>query len=111
MINLQPISLTEIGIEHYLLVSAMVFVIGICGLFLNRKNIITILMSVELMLLAVNINLVAFSVYLQNLSGQIFTFFILTVAAAEAAIGLAILVVYYRNRGTVEVQDINTLKG
>lgn len=101
----------SIGIEHYLFVSAMVFLVGICGLFLNRKNIITILMSIELMLLSVNINMVTFSTYLQNLTGQIFTFFILTVAAAEAAIGLAILVIYYRNRGSVEVEDINTLKG
>jgi NADH-quinone oxidoreductase subunit K len=108
---LEQISIAKIGVEHFLLVSAIVFIIGICGLFLNRKNIITILMSIELMLLSVNINLVTFSVYLQNLSGQIFTFFILTVAAAEAAIGLAILVTYYRNRGSVEVEDINTLKG
>jgi NADH-quinone oxidoreductase subunit K len=105
------LSFATIGIEHFLLVSAIIFVIGICGLFLNRKNIITILMSIELMLLAVNINLVTFSVYLQNLSGQVLAFFILTVAAAEAAIGLAILVTYYRNRGSVEVEDINSLKG
>ncbi|MCH2548171.1 MAG: NADH-quinone oxidoreductase subunit NuoK [Alphaproteobacteria bacterium] len=100
-----------IGIEHYLVVSSLLFVIGICGIFLNRKNVITILMSIELMLLSVNINFVAFSTYLGDLSGQIFTFFVLTVAAAEAAIGLAILVIYYRNRGSIAVEDINLMKG
>ena len=101
----------SIGLEHYLTVAAMLFVIGIFGIFLNRKNIIVILMSIELMLLAVNINMVAFSAFLGDLAGQIFTLFILTVAAAEAAIGLAILVVFYRNRGSIDVQDVNVMKG
>ena len=101
----------SIGLEHYLTVAAMLFVIGIFGIFLNRKNIIVILMSIELMLLAVNINMVAFSSFLGDLAGQIFTLFILTVAAAEAAIGLAILVVFYRNRGSIDVQDVNVMKG
>lgn len=101
----------SITIDHYLMLSTLLFVTGICGIFLNRKNIITILMSIELMLLAVNINMVAFSVHLGDLTGQIFTMFILTVAAAEAAIGLAILVVYFRNRGTIDVDDISALKG
>ena len=105
------ISFQNIGIEHFLLVSAIIFVIGICGLFLNRKNIITILMSIELMLLAVNINLVTFSVYLQNITGQIFTFFILTVAAADAAIGLAILVIYFHNRKDIEIKNVSSMKG
>ncbi len=100
-----------IGIEHYLTVAAMLFVVGIFGIFLNRKNIIVILMSIELMLLAVNINMVAFSSYMGDLAGQVFTLFILTVAAAEAAIGLAILVVFYRNRGSIDVQDVNVMKG
>ena len=100
-----------IGLEHYLTVAAALFVIGIFGLFLNRKNVIIILMSIELMLLAVNINLVAFSVHLQDLVGQIFAMFVLTVAAGEAAIGLAILVVYFRNRGSIAVEDINLMKG
>ncbi len=100
-----------IGIFHYLTLSSLLFVFGICGIFLNRKNIITILMSIELMLLAVNINFVAFSVYLGDLAGQIFAIFVLTVAAAEAAIGLAILVVFYRNRGSIAVEDINAMKG
>ena len=100
-----------IGLEHYLAVAAILFTIGVFGIFVNRKNIIVILMSVELMLLAVNINLVAFSVYLGNLTGQIFAMFVLTVAAAEAAIGLAILVVYFRNRGSIAVEDINMMKG
>jgi NADH-quinone oxidoreductase subunit K len=100
-----------IGIFHYITLSSLLFVLGICGIFLNRKNIITILMSVELMLLAVNINLVAFSVYLGDVTGQIFAIFVLTVAAAEAAIGLAILVVFYRTRGSIAVEDINTMKG
>jgi NADH-quinone oxidoreductase subunit K len=101
----------EIGLPHYLSVGAMMFTIGVFGIFLNRKNVIVILMSVELMLLAVNINLVAFSSFLGDLTGQIFALFILTVAAAEAAIGLAIVVVYYRNRGSIAVDDINLMKG
>ncbi len=101
----------SIGIEHYLTVAAMLFVIGIFGIFLNRKNIIVILMSIELILLAVNINMVAFSSFLGDLAGQVFALFILTVAAAEAAIGLAILVVFYRNRGSIDVQDANVMKG
>ena len=100
-----------IGLEHYLIVAATLFVIGIFGIFLNRKNVIILLMSIELMLLAVNINLVAFSAYLQDLTGQVFTMFVLTVAAAEAAIGLAILVCFFRNRGTIDVEDINVMKG
>jgi NADH-quinone oxidoreductase subunit K len=100
-----------IGLTHYLIVAAILFTIGICGIILNRKNIIVILMSVELILLAVNINLVAFSSFLGDLTGQIFSLFILTVAAAEAAIGLAILVTYYRNRGSIAVEDINMMKG
>jgi NADH-quinone oxidoreductase subunit K len=100
-----------IGLEHYLTVAAVLFVIGIFGLFLNRKNIIIILMSVELILLSVNINLVAFSAFLGDLTGQVFTLFILTVAAAEAAIGLAILVCFFRNRGTIAVEDVNVMKG
>ena len=103
--------MTSINLEHYLILSATIFTIGIVGIFLNRKNVIVILMSIELILLAVNINLVAFSIFLNDLSGQIFTLFILTVAAAEAAIGLAIIVVYYRNSGSIRVEDINTLKG
>jgi NADH-quinone oxidoreductase subunit K len=101
----------QIGLTHYLWVAAILFAIGIFGIFLNRKNIIIILMSVELMLLAVNINFVAFSMQLNNLVGQVFAMFVLTVAAAEAAIGLAILVVYFRNRGTIAVEDINLMKG
>ena len=100
-----------IGLAHYLTVAAILFTLGIFGIFLNRKNVIIILMSVELMLLAVNINLVAFSTQLGDLVGQIFALFVLTVAAAEAAIGLAILVVYFRNRGTIAVEDINLMKG
>ena len=101
----------EIGLSHYLTLAAVLFTLGIFGIFLNRKNVIIILMSIELMLLAVNINLVAFSVELGDLVGQVFAMFVLTVAAAEAAIGLAILVVYFRNRGTIEVEDINLMKG
>jgi len=101
----------ELTLNHYLAVSAMLFALGILGIFLNRKNVITILMSIELMLLAVNINMVAFSAYSGNLEGQIFSLFILTVAAAEAAIGLAILVVFFRNRGSIAVEDVNILKG
>ena len=100
-----------VGLEHYLTVAAALFVIGIFGLFLNRKNVIIILMSIELMLLAVNINFIAFSVHLGDLTGQVFALLILTVAAAEAAIGLAIVVVYYRNRGSIAVEDINMMKG
>ena len=100
-----------IGIEHYLTVAATLFVIGIFGLFLNRKNIIIMLMSIELMLLAVNINFVAFSYYLGDLVGQVFTLFVLTVAAAEPAVGLAILVCFFRNRGTIAVEDVNVMKG
>jgi len=100
-----------IGLEHYLVLAAGLFTIGIFGIFLNRKNVIVILMSIELILLSVNINLVAFSSYLHDLVGQIFAMFVLTVAAAEAAIGLAILVVYFRRRGSIEVEDINRLKG
>jgi NADH-quinone oxidoreductase subunit K len=101
----------EIGIIHYLILSALVFVIGICGIFLNRKNLIIILISIELMLLAVNINMVAFSVHLKDLSGQIFTIFTLTVAAAEAAIGLAILVIFYRKKNSIAIDDVSELKG
>jgi NADH-quinone oxidoreductase subunit K len=100
-----------VGLGHYLTVAALLFALGIFGIFLNRKNVIVILMSVELMLLAVNINLVAFSASLGDLAGQIFVMFILTVAAAEAAIGLAIVVVYFRNRGSIEVEDISVMKG
>ena len=100
-----------VGLEHYLGVAAALFVIGIFGLFLNRKNVIILLMSIELMLLAVNINLVAFSSYLGDLTGQVFTLFVLTVAAAEAAIGLAILVSFFRNRGSIAVEDVNMMKG
>ena len=100
-----------IGLGHYLTVAAILFTLGIFGIFLNRKNVIVILMSVELMLLAVNINLVAFSTFLGDLTGQIFALFVLTVAAAEAAIGLAIVVVYFRNRGSIAVEDITMMKG
>ena len=101
----------EIGITHYLTVSAILFAIGVLGIFVNRKNIIIILMSVELILLSVNINLVAFSSFLNDLAGQVFALLVLTVAAGEAAIGLAILVVYFRNRGSIAVEDINLMKG
>ena len=101
----------EIGLAHYLTVAAILFTIGIFGIFLNRKNVIIILMSIELILLAVNINLVAFSWALEDLVGQIFAMFVLTVAAAEAAIGLAILVIYFRNRGAIAVEDVNVMKG
>lgn len=100
-----------IGLAHYLVVTATLFTLGVAGIILNRKNIIVILMSVELILLSVTINLVAFSAFLGDLTGQVFAFFVLTVAAAETAIGLAILVAYYRNRGTIAVEDINILKG
>ena len=101
----------EITLGHYLVLAATIFTLGVVGIFLNRKNIIVILMSIELILLAVNINLVSFSIYMNDLVGQIFTLFILTVAAAEAAIGLAIIVIYYRNSGTIRVQEIDKLKG
>ncbi len=100
-----------IGLSHYLTVSAMLFTIGVFGIFVNRRNIIILLMSIELILLAVNINLVAFSAYLGDMVGQIFAMFVLTVAAGEAAIGLAILVIYFRGRGTIAVDDINQMKG
>ena len=101
----------EIGLGHYLTVAAILFTLGVFGIFLNRKNVIVILMSVELILLAVNLNFVAFSAHLQDLQGQVFALLILTVAAAEAAIGLAILVIFYRNRGTIAVEDVNMMKG
>ncbi len=101
----------DIGLNHYLVVAAILFTIGVFGIFINRKNVIVILMSIELILLAVNINLVAFSTHLGDLSGQVFALMILTVAAAEAAIGLAILVTYFRNRGSIAVEDINMMKG
>ena len=103
--------MNEIGLGHYLTLAAIIFSIGIVGIFLNRKNVIIILMCIELILLSVNINLVSFSIFLNNLEGQIFTMFILTVAAAEAAIGLAIIVVYYRNKGSIRVEDINSMRG
>ena len=101
----------EIGLSHYLTVAAILFTLGIFSIFMNRRNVIVILMAIELMLLAVNINLVAFSNHLDDLVGQVFAMFVLTVAAAEAAIGLAILVVYFRNRGSIAVEDINMMKG
>ena len=101
----------EIGLGHYLTLGAIIFSLGTLGIFLNRKNVIVILMSVELILLAVNINLVSFSIYLQDITGQIFTMLILTVAAAEAAIGLAIIVSYYRNKGSIKVEEIDEMKG
>ena len=101
----------NISLSHYLILGLIIFMIGIIGIFLNRKNVIIILMSIELILLAVNINLVSFSIYLQDLVGQIFTMFILTVAAAEAAVGLAIIVIYYKNKGSIHVEQISSLKG
>ena len=101
----------EIGLGHYLVLGAVIFSLGMIGIFLNRKNVIVILMSIELIILSVNINLVSFSIFLQDIIGQIFTMLILTVAAAEAAIGLAIIVVYYRNKGTIRVEEINQMKG
>ena len=101
----------EIGLTHYLTVAAILFTLGVFGIFLNRKNVIIILMSIELMLLAVNINFVAFSVFLNDMAGQVFAMIVLTVAAAEAAIGLAILVVYFSNRGSIAVEDVNVMKG
>jgi NADH-quinone oxidoreductase subunit K len=100
-----------IGVGHYLVVGAILFTLGVLGIFINRKNIIVILMSVELILLAVNINLVAFSVFLGDMVGQVFAMFVLTVAAGEAAIGLAILVIYFRNRGTIAVDDVRQMRG
>jgi NADH-quinone oxidoreductase subunit K len=100
-----------VPLAHYLTLAAILFTLGIFGIFLNRKNVIIILMSIELMLLAINLNFVAFSAYLGDLAGQVFAMFVLTVAAAEAAIGLAILVVYFRNRGSIEVEDINLMRG
>ena len=100
-----------IGLSHYLVVAALLFTIGVFGIFVNRKNIIVILMSVELILLAVNINLVSFSAFLNDIVGQVFALLVLTVAAAEAAIGLAVLVVYFRNRGSIAVEDVNLMKG
>ena len=101
----------DIGLGHYLTLGAIIFTIGVVGIFLNRKNIIIILMSIELILVAVNINLVSFSIYLEDLVGQVFAMFILTVAAAEAAVGLAIIVIYYKNKGSIHVEQINSLKG
>ena len=101
----------NIGLEHFLVVSAILFTLGVFGIFLNRRNVIVILMSIELMLLAVQINLVTFSVYLHDLAGQVFAMFVLTIAAAEAAIGLAILVAFFRNKGSIAVEDISALKG
>lgn len=109
--NIYLMQFLTISITHYLVIAAILFVLGISGIFLNRKNIITILLSIELMLLAININFVAFSVYLKDLTGQVFSLFVLTVAAAESAIGLAIVVVYYRNCKTIAVENINKLKG
>ncbi len=104
-------NLVAVGLGHYLVLAAILFTLGIFGIFLNRKNVIIILMSIELMLLAVNINLIAFSSYLGDITGQIFSLLVLTVAAGEAAIGLAILVVYFRKRGDIEVENINQMKG
>jgi NADH-quinone oxidoreductase subunit K len=104
-------TINEIALEHYLILSSLLFSIGVTGLFMNRKNVITILMSIELMLLAVNLNFVAFSVHLQDIVGQIFSLIILSIAAAEVSIGLAILVLYSRNRGSIEIEDINQMKG
>jgi NADH-quinone oxidoreductase subunit K len=101
----------EIGLHHYLTVAAVLFTLGVFGIFLNRKNVIVILMSIELILLAVNINMVAFSTHLNDIVGQVFALLILTVAAAEAAIGLAILVVFFRNRGSIAVEDVNMMRG
>ena len=103
--------MSEIGLGHYLPFASIIFAIGIMGIFLNRKNVIIILMSIELILLAVNINLVSFSIYLGDLVGQVFSMFILTVAAAEAAVGLAIIVIFYKNKGSIHVEQISSLKG
>src|SRR5688572_15530101 len=107
----RPVGGVMIGLGHYLAVGAMLFVLGVFGIFLNRKNVIVILMAIELILLSVNINLVAFSAFLNDMVGQVFAMFVLTVAAAEAAIGLAILVIYFRGRGTIAVDDINQMRG
>jgi len=104
-------TISNISLEHYLILGAFIFSIGVTGLFMNRKSVITILMAIELMLLAVNINFVAFSVYLQDVVGQVFSIIILSIAAAEISIGLAILVLYFRNRGSIEIEDINQMKG
>lgn len=104
-------TMNNISLEHYLIVSAFIFTIGMTGLLINRKNVISILMSIELMLLSININFVAFSVFLNELSGQVFSILILTIAAAETAIGLAILVLFYRNKGSIEVEDISEMRG
>ena len=104
-------TISEISLEHYLILSSLLFSTGVAGLFMNRKNVITILMSIELMLLAVNINFVAFSVHLQDIVGQVFSIIILSIAAAEVSIGLAILVLYSRNRNSIEIEDINQMKG
>lgn len=104
-------TMSNISLEHYLILSSLIFSIGVSGLFLNRKSIINILMSIELMLLSVNINFVAFSVYLNDLQGQIFSILVLTIAAAETSIGLAILVLYFRNKGSIEVEDVSQMRG
>ena len=104
-------TISNISLEHYLILASFIFSIGVTGLFMNRKSVITILMAIELMLLAVNINFVAFSVYLQDVVGQVFSIIILSIAAAEISIGLAILVLYFRNRGSIEIEDINQMKG
>jgi NADH-quinone oxidoreductase subunit K len=104
-------TISNISLEHYLILGAFIFSIGVTGLFMNRKSVITILMAIELMMLAVNINFVAFSVYLQDVVGQVFSIIILSIAAAEISIGLAILVLYFRNRGSIEIEDINQMKG
>lgn len=104
-------TISAISLEHYLILAALLFSVGVTGLFMNRKNVITILMSIELMLLAVNINFVAFSAHLQDIAGQVFSIIILSIAAAEISIGLAILVLYFRNRGSIEIEDINQMKG
>ena len=111
MLNQERVCRVMVSLEHYLLMSATLFIIGIFGIFVNRKNIIIILMSIEIILMAVNINLVAFSSFMNDLVGQVFTLFVLTVAAAEAAIGLAILVCFYRSKGSILVDDVNMMKG
>ena len=104
-------TINNISLEHYLILSALLFSVGVTGLFMNRKSVITILMSIELMLLAVNINFVTFSVYLQDVVGQVFSIIILSIAAAEISIGLAILVLYFRNRNSIEIEDVNQMRG
>jgi len=108
---MQSLMTSTVGLGHFLFLGALVFTCGLCGIFLNRKNIINMLLSIELLLLAVNINMVVFSVHLGDLTGQIFSIFILTIAAAEAAIGLAILMIYFRNRGSIEIEQINQMHG